>query len=125
MHISEEIEEVMNNILIFLLLGLAALTTAEKKNWDKIMKQAKQNAQNIDEEDECAGKDVSTLCEDLVQFTPQLCSNDLAVEKCTEQCGEGKTAPGMKFIKIVKAQAHNSFISKPPIKCINFNKTYF
>ena len=125
MYISEGIEEVMNNILIFLLLGLAALTTAEKKNWDKIMKQAKQNAQNIDEEDECAGKDVSTLCEDLAQFTPQLCSKDLAVEKCTEQCGEGKTASGMKFIKIVKAQAHNSFISKPPIKCINFNKTCF
>ena len=102
MHISEKIEEVMNNILIFLLLGLAALTTAEKKNWDKIMKQAKQNAQNVDEEDECAGKDVSTLCQELAQFTPQLCSNDLALEKCTEQCGDGKATPGMKFIKIVK-----------------------
>ena len=65
MYISEEIEEVMSGILIFLLIGLAALTAAEKKNWDKIMKQANQNAQNVDEEDECAGKDVATLCEKL------------------------------------------------------------
>ena len=55
----------MSGILIFLLIGLAALTAAEKKNWDKIMKQANQNAQNVDEEDECAGKDVATLCEKL------------------------------------------------------------
>ena len=84
----------MSGILIFVLLGLAALTAAEKKNWDKIMNQANQNAQNVDEEDECAGKDVATLCQELAQFTPQLCSNDVAMEKCTEQCGEGKTAPG-------------------------------
>ena len=93
----------MSGILIFVLLSLAALTGAEKKNWDKIMRQANQNAQNVDEEDECAGKDVATLCEELAQFTPQLCSNDLAMEKCTEQCGEGKTAPGMKFIIIKRS----------------------
>ena len=84
----------MSGILIFVLLGLAALIAAEKKNWDKIMNQANQNAQNVDEEDECAGKDVATLCQELAQFTPQLCSNDIAMEKCTEQCGEGKTVPG-------------------------------
>ena len=62
------------------------------------MKQANQNAQNVDEEDDCAGKDVATLCEELAQFTSQLCSNHLALGKCTEQCGDGKTTPGMKFI---------------------------
>ena len=90
----------MSGIFVFLFLGLTAITTAEKKNWDKIMKQANQNAQNVDEEDECAGKDVATLCEELAQFTPQLCSNDLAMEKCAEQCGDGKPTPGI--IKTMK-----------------------
>lgn len=93
----------MSGILIFVFLGLAALTGAEKKNWDKIMRQANQNAQNVDEEDECAGKDVATLCQELAQFTPQLCSNDVAMEKCTEQCGDGKPTPGITLIKTMKA----------------------
>ena len=106
----------MNNILTFLLFGLVALTVAEQKYWEKIMKQADQNAQNV-QGNECEGKNIATLCEELAQFTPQLCSNNLAMltcteqcrvgrprpaMKCTEQCGGGRPGPGMKLIKIMK-----------------------
>lgn len=35
-------------------------------------------------------------CRELAQFTPQLCDNAVANEKCTEICGEDKTLPGKK-----------------------------
>ena len=62
------------------------------------MRTANQNADNVSDEEECEGKDVETLCEELAHFTPQLCDNDVAKEKCTEQCGDGKTPPGIKLI---------------------------
>ena len=35
-------------------------------------------------------------CREMAQFTPQLCDNAVASEKCTEICGEEKTLPGRK-----------------------------
>lgn len=35
-------------------------------------------------------------CRELAQFTPQLCDNAVASEKCTEICGEDKTLPGKR-----------------------------
>ena len=60
-----------------------AVNTEKKKQWDIIMRTANQNADNVSDEEECEGKDVETLCEELAHFTPQLCDNDVAKEKCT------------------------------------------
>ena len=36
-------------------------------------------------------------CRQLAQFTPQLCDNPVASQKCTDICGEGKKMPGKIF----------------------------
>ena len=36
-------------------------------------------------------------CRELAQFTPQLCDNPVARQKCTDICGEGKKTPGKIF----------------------------
>ena len=36
-------------------------------------------------------------CNELAEFTPQLCDNPLASEKCIELCGKHKTTPGKIF----------------------------
>ena len=95
----------MRIILFFLFLCFVAVNTEKKKQWDIIMRTANQNADNVSDEEECEGKDIETLCEELAHFTPQLCDNDVAKEKCTEQCGDGKTLPGIKLIcsEVVKS----------------------
>ena len=49
------------------------------------------NEDDGDEEEE--EKDFSKICEELAQFTPNLCDNARATEKCTNICSSG-TAPG-------------------------------
>ena len=39
-------------------------------------------------------------CAQLAQFTPNLCDNDVAKERCTEQCGENGNLPGKIVIWI-------------------------
>ena len=36
-------------------------------------------------------------CRELSQFSPQLCDNPVARQKCTEICGEDKNTPGKMF----------------------------
>ena len=36
-------------------------------------------------------------CNELAEFTPQLCDNLVAREKCTELCGKHQTTPGKIF----------------------------
>ena len=36
-------------------------------------------------------------CRELAQFTPQLCDNPVASQKCTDICGEDKNTPGKIF----------------------------
>ena len=36
-------------------------------------------------------------CNELAEFTPQLCDNPVASEKCIELCGKHKTTPGRFF----------------------------
>ena len=36
-------------------------------------------------------------CRELAQFTPQLCDNPVARQKCTDICGEDKNTPGKTF----------------------------
>ena len=39
-------------------------------------------------------------CRELAQFTPQLCANPAASQKCTDICGEDKNTPGKLFLKL-------------------------
>ena len=49
-------------------------------------------SQSGTEENDTAAQD-KDRCAQLAQFTPNLCDNDVAKERCTEQCGEnGKLA---------------------------------
>ena len=36
-------------------------------------------------------------CRELAQFTPQLCDNPVASQKCADICGEDKNTPGKIF----------------------------
>ena len=36
-------------------------------------------------------------CRELAQFTPQICDNPVASQKCTDICGEDKNTPGKIF----------------------------
>ena len=36
-------------------------------------------------------------CREQAQFTPQLCGNPVASQKCTDICGEDKNPPGKIF----------------------------
>ena len=88
----------MRITLFLIFLCFVAVNAEKKKQWDRIMRTANENAENISDEEECEGKDIETLCEELAHFTPQLCDNDVAKEKCTEKCGDGRTTPGIKLI---------------------------
>ena len=88
----------MKIILFFLSLYLVVENSEEKKRWVEIMRTANKNADNMSQEEECEGKDIETLCKELAHFTPQLCDNNVAKEKCTKQCGGGRTPAGIKLI---------------------------
>ena len=46
----------------------------------------------------CQKRKIVKTCQMLAQFTPNLCDNDVANEKCTDQSGEGKNLPGMEIL---------------------------
>ena len=83
---------------IFLLLILVYAPLCEGIfSWRAVMKLVSDGIQKLIS---IFSKDPPTktkmYCRELAQFTPQLCDNTVASEKCTEICGEGKTLPGKK-----------------------------
>ena len=72
----------------------------DSKNFTEIKQEVDDQPNEWDEEIEKvdSATKVSKLCQMLAQFTPNLCDNDVANEKCTDQSGEGKNLPGMEIL---------------------------
>ena len=84
--------------LLFLVLIYTPCCWGNNVNWSAVMQQVFQNMLNaIAAILKSPAVKTKMYCRELAQFTPQLCDNAVAREKCTDICGEGKTAPGKIF----------------------------
>ena len=85
-------------IFLFLILVYAPLCEGIF-SWNAVMRLVSDNIQKLISR---FSKDPRTktkmYCRELAQFTPQLCDNAVASEKCAEICGEDKSLPGKKCL---------------------------